>query len=420
MSTHGCRISDAFYSNCLFTALSAKLHDWKNVTVHFVPHKYQHARGCHFYWTRKDEPDTFYDFTHTKEQRWMLWAKGFIRRHTREEHDTYRNFGLLKRAKALAKKYDFKVWQKEYYDLDHKLYFLPVKNNAVFCSDLRDYEYRIVGKVYDKDGDVYIKVFECLPSGEIINPKKENIEEWHGFDNRVNAELLNECWGNSCQIWSILHTRAYLRNTILEYTAEDKRSELETLFGSYGINSQEEISAVTKEAEAIYTAVKKSEYTGFVYEEQVFDELRYDFNMHVGDNVQKIINEWNTTYKCDVAPYDVYNYFTEAADKALAYRKRIREVFLVLTEDGKKQQVENFFEQNSYGTMTEEEKHHVIKLLCANRSDLDKDFYSEQLLCGGVLVSALRNPSVDCAKAMEEIHGHDYREAAIIRGALHE
>lgn len=434
MSDRGHRLTDDFYSNCLLEAFKAKLRDWKNVTVHYIPRKYQNALGCHFYWTRRGEPDNFYDFRAVQEHRPVIWEQGHLRCNTRQEHDVYRNFGLLKLVRRIAKKYDFKAWECEYYDLEHELVFFPLESDSVLCPALRYGEFKIVGKVRDRNGGLYIKVFDCLASGKIINPYNETILSWHEFDHRVDNTLLSQQWGipvdsridkgdfydnNSRQVWNILHGRAYLRGTVLESVAEEKRPELSKNFGDYGTNSEAEITAVNKGYEDSFAQFAEGAFKTLVYEDSFFNKLSAISETHFDRTAQQIVDEWNEHYESGTAVPEMFDYFTVAIEAAMQYRVRVRKAYLEQVASEKKAQSEEYFNKHKYGTATVEEKNHIGWELDQKYTQFTENFYEDQLLAGDVVVNALQNPLVNLDKVTDEIHEHDYNEAGILRKALH-
>src|SRR5574344_1416748 len=88
---------------------------------------------------------------------------------------------------------------------------------------------------------------DCLASGKITNSNNETILSWHG--------------------------RAYLRGTVLESVAEEKRPELSKNFGDYGTNSEAEITAVNKGYEDSFAQFAEGAFKTLVYEGSFFNKL---------------------------------------------------------------------------------------------------------------------------------------------------
>ena len=66
------------YSNCFFEALKAKLKDWKNVKITYIPPKYNECYCPHFLWSNGVND---YDFGIERYLHWYerIWFKGHIR-----------------------------------------------------------------------------------------------------------------------------------------------------------------------------------------------------------------------------------------------------------------------------------------------------------------------------------------------------
>ena len=71
----------AYYSNCLFETVKAKLRNWGDIRIQFIPKKFNDARSFHFIWKNTKTNQSF-DF---KAERTpsnvikLLWFKGHIR-----------------------------------------------------------------------------------------------------------------------------------------------------------------------------------------------------------------------------------------------------------------------------------------------------------------------------------------------------
>lgn len=67
-----------FCSNCFFEAMKAKLRDWENVKITYIPPKYNECYCPHFLWS---DGKSDYDFGVERYLKWYerLWFKGEIR-----------------------------------------------------------------------------------------------------------------------------------------------------------------------------------------------------------------------------------------------------------------------------------------------------------------------------------------------------
>lgn len=71
--------NNSFISNCLFEALKAKLNDWNNVKIHFIPAKLNNG-NLHFYWYDiKDQ--SVNQFTHRADIKNNILFKGELSSH---------------------------------------------------------------------------------------------------------------------------------------------------------------------------------------------------------------------------------------------------------------------------------------------------------------------------------------------------
>ena len=68
-----------FYSNCMLEAIKAKLKDWKNVKITYIPPKYNECYCPHFLWS---DGINDYDFGIERYLKWYerFWFKGEIRK----------------------------------------------------------------------------------------------------------------------------------------------------------------------------------------------------------------------------------------------------------------------------------------------------------------------------------------------------
>ena len=108
-----------FYSNCLFEAIKAKLKNWKNVSIHFIPGWLEPTGHFHFYWNNSSN-NTYYDFRllpgHHKNL--CIFFKGYIEVSSQSEWEKrmYRSTELLN--KKLQKKYNFNSTNEKNTEID--------------------------------------------------------------------------------------------------------------------------------------------------------------------------------------------------------------------------------------------------------------------------------------------------------------
>ncbi|MGN0729048.1 hypothetical protein [Treponema sp.] len=71
-----------FYSNCLFEAVRAKIKDWKNIKIMFIPKKYNDSGSFHFMWAnvKTDESFDFKAETNVTNPFKKVLFKGYIPR----------------------------------------------------------------------------------------------------------------------------------------------------------------------------------------------------------------------------------------------------------------------------------------------------------------------------------------------------
>lgn len=97
-----------FYSNCLFEAIKAKVKDWKNVSVHFIPGWLEPTGHFHFYW-KNSSSNMYYDFRMHPDyhKNFHVYFKGYIEVSTKPEWEKrmFRSSELL--CRRLQKKYGF-------------------------------------------------------------------------------------------------------------------------------------------------------------------------------------------------------------------------------------------------------------------------------------------------------------------------
>lgn len=105
-------ISKDFFSNCLIEAVKAKLKDWKNVKIIFIPKKYNSSNTCHFLWKNNTTTDVF-EFVSDKEKHNTIFSaffeKGHIIKTPWERHNRFIQIGVQRKISALEKKLENKM-----------------------------------------------------------------------------------------------------------------------------------------------------------------------------------------------------------------------------------------------------------------------------------------------------------------------
>lgn len=168
-------ISKDFYSNCLVESIKAKLKNWKNTRIIYIPRKLNVANNCHFMW-QDVLTEKLYEFVSTKDCPSFLetiFEKGHIQEVPKERHNAFVNAGLKKFLKKYENKLIFKSEISELEDFkkahtwkDTDFFGLPGK------SDLGGHN-SFIGLVNNEP-----MIFKMGDNGIIINPKSLEIKRW--------------------------------------------------------------------------------------------------------------------------------------------------------------------------------------------------------------------------------------------------
>lgn len=102
------------YSNCLLEAILAKLKNWKNVKILYIPRSFNidHSSG-HFVWTNKtlDPSNSYYfEFCAKKKKHNRIWFEGAVSGTKRYEIERVLNLGLArnKKLRKIEKSFNMK------------------------------------------------------------------------------------------------------------------------------------------------------------------------------------------------------------------------------------------------------------------------------------------------------------------------
>ena len=101
-----------FYSNCFFEALKAKLKDWKNVEIIYLPKELAfRSRFGHFLWKNKTT-NNYFHFTRNGlpgDHYCNFCFKGFIEKTSKKDIEKQANSEIKRRAHFLENKYGLKL-----------------------------------------------------------------------------------------------------------------------------------------------------------------------------------------------------------------------------------------------------------------------------------------------------------------------
>ena len=121
------------YSNCLLEAIKAKLKDWKNIKILFIPKRFNDENLCHFMWLNTSS-NKLYDFKADKRITnlcKLLLFRGTIRKTDfKNYYSNYMNSKITKFLKEKYRKEELKFEKKfgyvsqnsslEFYDYWHE------------------------------------------------------------------------------------------------------------------------------------------------------------------------------------------------------------------------------------------------------------------------------------------------------------
>lgn len=196
--------TDFFYSNCLIEAIKAKLKDWKNVRILYIPNHFNISRGGHFVWKDKtNDPNGKYyiEFCAMNNKHNHFFFKGNVSATPREEIHRMLNLALCrnKKLRKVENKFDFKFNQHKanlfFNDLgkydwnsnDPDVSPLPKANefriNKIDFKPTYRYEPTklepmVIGAVKDKSTGEYIyKCYKFDKNGDLIT-NGDLIEWW--------------------------------------------------------------------------------------------------------------------------------------------------------------------------------------------------------------------------------------------------
>ena len=91
------KLTGEFYSNCLLEAIKAKLRDWKNVKLTYIPPRYNEVFCPHFLWS---DGIYDYDFGYVEKQlKWyqIFWFKGRIRQRALGWNKKWKSYRIAKK-----------------------------------------------------------------------------------------------------------------------------------------------------------------------------------------------------------------------------------------------------------------------------------------------------------------------------------
>lgn len=109
------KVSKLIFSNCLIEALKAKLHDWKNIKIIYLPKKYSFSSSCHFMW-QDLKTKKIYEFSGEIQKPnvfQIILENGFIYEMPLERHVTFIRDGIERFASNVAKKYSIETRESE-------------------------------------------------------------------------------------------------------------------------------------------------------------------------------------------------------------------------------------------------------------------------------------------------------------------
>lgn len=191
---------DFKFSNCLLEAVKAKLTDWKNVKIFYIPKELNYENNAHFLWTNKKlnpELDCFFEFCAKNNHHNHFWFKGAVSATKKSDIERVLNIGLTrnKRLRKIESKFDIKFNQHkidttmnlisdyDWHYVDPEYYPLPKVTDAParinfktknFNYDPTVLEPKILGYIEDKD---FYRSFGFKKDGT-VNTKGENITWW--------------------------------------------------------------------------------------------------------------------------------------------------------------------------------------------------------------------------------------------------
>lgn len=89
------QIKHGFYSNCMIEALKAKLKDWNNIKITYIPAKYNEILCPHFLWS---DGKYDYDFGTNKYLKWYerIWFYGEIRKRNLGWNERWKQYRVSK------------------------------------------------------------------------------------------------------------------------------------------------------------------------------------------------------------------------------------------------------------------------------------------------------------------------------------
>ena len=108
---------DFKHSNCFFEAVAAKIKNWKNVKILYIPRGFNVGDTWgHFIWTDSTiDPDNqyYFEFCSARNGSNHIWFKGKVSRTKRAEINRMLNISLArnKKLRKLEDKFDFKFNQ---------------------------------------------------------------------------------------------------------------------------------------------------------------------------------------------------------------------------------------------------------------------------------------------------------------------
>lgn len=186
-----------FYSNCLLEAVKAKLKDWKDIKIFYIPKKFNDTKCFHFMWKNTKTNETF-DFKAEKalsSPLKLLYFKGHIRKVSIQNYySKYMNNEVSKYLKSKYRKEELKIEKKygytsensslEFYNYWHEKWHYISDNET---PSLNDGFGDLVQVLIESDSSLQLCLMEIDENG-IKNESNLKIKCWRYFNAPANTD----------------------------------------------------------------------------------------------------------------------------------------------------------------------------------------------------------------------------------------
>ena len=186
-----------FYSNCLFEAIKAKIKEWKNIKIFFIPTRFNDESLFHFMWLNTSSNE-LYDFKADKPITMIfksLLFRGLVRKiDFKNYYSHYMNAKVTKFLKDKYRKEELRFERKygyvsqntslEFYNYWHeKWHYLSDSEYPTLEDNFGD----LIQVLIENNGSLQLGLMQLTEDG-IQNSSNLKIKCWRYFNAPVNTD----------------------------------------------------------------------------------------------------------------------------------------------------------------------------------------------------------------------------------------